>query len=78
MIPPNFAPSAATEYNTGTAALEPYSTHAIDAPRELVSRAWTGAERLAQWWVQKISHLMSPVDPDGSGRAGLGEAAAKY
>jgi len=38
---------------TAPATLEFVITRAFDAPREVVWKSWTQAERLAQWWGPK-------------------------
>lgn len=35
---------------TGTADREIITTRVVDAPRELVWKAWTDREQVAQWW----------------------------
>jgi uncharacterized protein YndB with AHSA1/START domain len=39
---------------TAPATLEFVITRVFDAPREVVWKSWTQAERLAQWWGPKM------------------------
>jgi uncharacterized protein YndB with AHSA1/START domain len=54
--------------DTGTADRELVFTRTFDAPRELVFRAWTEAERLVQWWGPRgftVSSCEMDVRPGG-------------
>ncbi len=42
-----------TADNTNTADREIVTTRVLDAPRELVFKAWTDPDRLVQWWGPK-------------------------
>ena len=48
---------AVTEKSPAQAKAELVVTHLCDAPRELVWKAWTEAERLGQWWGAKDTSL---------------------
>jgi uncharacterized protein YndB with AHSA1/START domain len=45
--------STTNDFATGTSQQELVITRTFDAPRELVFKAWTEPERLAQWWGPK-------------------------